>query len=192
MPPRLQLDPGEFAKAMGVFKKLLKAKRPSGEMLLGFKDGLLTVENSGIASTIPAQGEWDGEARVSAVFVLTLVPQLRAQVPTELFVADGELQIRQGSTVWGQKCAWHAGVRPDDGLAFNAGLTEVVAFSLRHSEEEIERLGQRKAVDDARARFEKLVEAAAKALSPLDIFPSDLRPWLEEAIRGRDRQSDGR
>ncbi len=88
MAPSLSVSRGELVEALKMMAAFSRGKQ-GAETALAFASGQLTLKTGVIRKTAPADGTWDGEARVSSRWLFSLRTTLgdMEQVP---FRIDGD------------------------------------------------------------------------------------------------------
>src|SRR2546423_7030970 len=103
MPPSLQIRQKDLKEPFRLLKKLCRPERDE-EAIISFDDRVLHVDLGGMTVTIPAIGEWPGQARIPGTFILHLAQVPPTIDPVCVYVEDGRIHF--GSTSVG--CSWQA------------------------------------------------------------------------------------
>lgn len=159
---RLELEVADLAAALRPFKKLPKAKLGKfGDALFGFQAGVLRIEAAGIAGSAAAEGEWPGEARVPAAFLVGLARWVPSSGRAELYVQDGKLSFRTGSLSMDKECRWETSERSSIQLPMHPTLRHLAQIAMSYTTDEIERAGATAPVTEAKEKAEALIAKAS-------------------------------
>ena len=170
VPTRLEVAKADFVEELTRLGKVL-GRRDCADAVLRFEDGRLRISIGGAEVGIAAQGDWQGEARVSAAWIRILAKVPPAMDPVVVQVAGGRMRIGSSSNV----CAWQVPGAAVIEVPLAMGLRERLQLVARYSDADLVKSGLAPMVADARAELEKRIASATRQLGPLGITAADLR-----------------
>lgn len=175
--PSLTVERQTLLKALQVLKKSATPQKDE-KALLGFADGMLIINVTGMRASIAAEGEWPGEARVDAAMLLRMSRAVPPGDPVIISIADGTLAINTFHIA----CAWQdAGWRVPF-LPRNPTLLDLLRLPYDAFPQEIEASGLGEAVQNAVKERNKRINQALAILSPLGVTLEDLLSIIENCI----------
>jgi hypothetical protein len=182
-PPSVELAADNLFDAMRDLAKLVKV-RQHPQSVLGFGEGMLSIEAGGMAVKVPATGVWPGEARADTAFLLGLSRGLPRSQRLRLSVENGRLTVHGASgPKFSSGCIWQPTAPSSIQLPINATLVDFLRVGLEYSKEDIAAAGVEHEVDEARRRATTLVDRAAETLAPLNISKAALAQFVRAQIR---------
>ena len=177
MTPTLKVSRTEFQRALKLLRKHA-TPHATEEAVMSFAEGMLTISVTGMEAALAAEGEWPGEARVSAGVLLRLSSVLPAGDPVALSVRDGRLYIG----VTGFTCVWQEKTWRPVFLPANPTLKDVLRLRDEAFPAEIEAAGLKGVVEDAERKRDDLIMKAAAILQPLEVTETDLAEVVLQSI----------
>lgn len=168
----------DFDASFTLIRKLCKAS-PEGEAVLSFDGECLHIELGGMGVTPAARGEWPGQARVRARFILALAKVPPSGEAIEFRVEDG--RIRVGTTV--ANCVWQPAWSRCIELPENASRADVLALPLQYEHDDIEASGYANALKEAEEWRDDRIADALTALRDLGVTREDIEALAHEALR---------
>lgn len=178
MTQSLEVSRQEFAEGLRAVTRFTSVKY-KGDAILSFQSGFLRLDLNGATSEVPAEGAWEGEARVAGSSLVRLVRSLPPGDPLHLRVDDGRFRIENFSL----PCFWQAEQSATIELPIDAPLPVILALPLDHTEKEIDAAGLSNVLLQAKATRNHLIGQAAPVLKPLGVRSSDLLALVDELTR---------
>lgn len=169
-PARLEVNRAMFLAELARVAKIL-GRRKEGDALLSYRDGELKLRVGGAECVIPAEGRWQGEARVSYSWLKAIGKVPPPGDPIVILVSGGRIRIGSSSIT----CSWQAPSKSTIDVPLNMGLVERLRLGMTHSEEDLKRSGLASTVTDARNELDKLITKAQAQLAPFGVTATDLR-----------------
>lgn len=169
-----------FVFAMKMLRSLGKPRK-GAEAVISFVDGCVNIRLDSGATGCPAEGEWVGEVRVPALFIISLISVPPGSDPVVIRFADGRLHVG-GSSILGE---WQSPPSAAVWLPANACLGEILSLQNKYSEDDITRSGLDEVVESATEEAEKKILIASAALEQLGVEPYDVREMVEAIIKER-------
>ena len=173
----LSMDWLAFMNNLRAASRVLRAK-VGDEALLSYDGACLHVEFAGGGFTVPARGNWPGQVRIPATWLMVLVKMPPKRDPIVFCREDGRLHLESSSVSCVEQSNWRAAIQ----VPVNASSPMLVALSLRYEDEEIAASGLTAQVKDAHDQFKRKLRSAAKALEPYGVTEKVLRPWVENIV----------
>jgi len=163
------------------------ARRASGDAAWSFADGALTIEWTGVTSTMSGVGAGEGTVRVPSARMQGLAKMVFAEGDLTVRVHDGRLYLGSFSfEVDGGRAAPSAVPQL---LPVSPKLRDVLLLPYRHDASAIEAAGLSDTVTQALLTRGKHVLQACAALGPLGISPHAVEAFVDNhlaaAARGR-------
>ena len=172
---RLQIKQQNLKEPFRLLKRLCRPERDE-EAIVSFDDQVLHIDLGGMTVTIPAVGEWPGQARIPGSFILTLAKVPPTTDPVVVSVDDGRFYF--GSTSVG--CSWQAPWRALIQLPMNPKIKLILALRSKFTEEEIRESGWSERLKSAEAYRDHVCETIAQRLADLGVRPEDVRRMIDE------------
>lgn len=164
------------------FRLLLKTRKRKlkvcDEAVLSYDGACLHFALSGITVAVPAVGTWPGQARLPGRVILGLAEVPPTHDPVVLAVEQDRLTFGTTSV----PCVWQSAWLSQIDMPANAAILHYLALRQTHTNEEIMQSGLSAAVKDAEVKRDRIIGAALKSLSRLDITETDLRRLLDTKI----------
>ncbi|GMV79771.1 MAG: hypothetical protein AMXMBFR7_09550 [Planctomycetota bacterium] len=176
--PELKLSRTDFEDLLRSVKRVRKLIEKD-DAVLTFDGQQLKVTMKGLTVSMPAEGAWDGQARVVAKFLIGLIGT-KVKGETVSIRIDQGLISANGMSI---KCVWSEGQSRQAILPFGATLPYLLQFAEKYTAEEIEQAGLTEKVATAKARRDQLMDQAIKCLEELGISESRLREFVDVQIR---------
>ena len=177
MSPWLLVDREEFVQALRLLAKQAKRKNV-GDAIFGYSDGMLRVYVGGVSATAAATGDWSGQARVFAGFVLAAAAIDLTEVQVSLRVEGIRLCLERFSA----DCVWQTDESELIRLPINPSVLDILALTLGRSASDIRRSGIEAATRTAEERRDTLIGQAIASLTPLGVTPTEVNEVVERAI----------
>lgn len=167
-----------FLAAMRPLRRFVKRKDP-GEAIISMEGEDLFISAMGVSTAMPAVGEWAGEVRIPARFVLALAVVPPSGDPLTIEVAEGRLRIGSLSISCTLSDSWMSEIP----LPLDATPAQILSLRFQYSPERIEKAGlaKRLAAEDAAAM--KRIMKAWKELEPLGVKVEDLKTLVKETLK---------
>ncbi|PKO19414.1 hypothetical protein CVU37_04280 [candidate division BRC1 bacterium HGW-BRC1-1] len=169
-----------FVSAMKMLRSLGRPRK-GAEAVISFLDGCVNIRLDSGVTGCPAEGEWVGEVRVPASFIISLISVPPTGDPVVIRNADGRLCVG-GSSI---DCTWQSPPGAAVWLPANASLGEILSLQNKYSEDDISRAGLDAVVESATEEAEKKILIASDALEELGVEPYDVREMVEAIIKER-------
>ena len=184
MTASLFIPRSELMQSLGMIRKLCKPKRGE-EAVLSFDGQCLHIELGGMGVTPAARGDWKGQARVGATFILGLAKAPPAGDVIEFRVEDGDLRI--GTTIL--PCKWQPAWSRSIELPENPTDDQILALPLQHEMSEIISSGYENLLKDAEERRDEAVSKALKFIARFGVTHEELENLVIAAIQRRHSES---
>ena len=181
MTPSLQIKLKDLKEPFRLLKKLCKPERDE-EAIISYDDQCLHIDLGGMTVTIPAIGEWPGQARIPGTFILTLAKVPPTADPVLVSVDNGRFHF--GSTSIG--CVWQPPWSAMIELPMNPNYNMILALRSKYTEEEIQASGWSERMKTVEAYLDHVCETIAKRLSGFGVRPDDVRRMIEECVARED------
>jgi hypothetical protein len=171
------VESADFLETLRTFKGLRHSQHQEDALL--FMEGSdLVITLAGAAASMPVVGNWVGEVRIAAGFVLTLALKPPTGNRLRLFVKDGRFFIDKLSVACTTQNAW----RSEISLPLNADLLTVLKLPFSFPPDRIERAGLAARVAAAEDEAKRLLLQAEKVLKPLQITQAELMQVLTRRL----------
>lgn len=178
MTPTLKMPRAELLNAMRVLRKNANVLTKE-EVVLGYRDGCMTIALAGMGASVTAEGEWPGEARLRANVFLDLSLLLPKGDPLSLSVENGFLHIGLASF----SCVWQEKQKRELVLPANPTLIDVLRLANEFTPAEIEATGVKEAITEALQKRDALTRKAAEPLKVLGVTEDDLAELVAQCVR---------
>jgi len=169
---------GYFKQAMKFFVRFEKEKRPPDAMI-SFSDGYLVFEAEGEAAVIRAEGEWNGRAWISTLYLAAFYRAPPVEKEVVILYDDGRLRISTLSI----KCRWETLSQNFIKRVEQPELIDLVAFDRTMPRAEIYAAGLAGRVLFAQKEKTKLIKRAAKTLEPFGISEGDIAELVDIRVQ---------
>src|SRR5437762_2004338 len=133
MTPNLQIKHKNLKEPFRLLKKLCRPERDE-EAIISFDDQVLHVDLGGMTVTIPAVGEWPGQARIPGSFILSVATLPPTADPLIVRVEDGRFYFGSASV----GCVWQPPWSALIELPMNPKIKMILALRSKYSDEEIQ------------------------------------------------------
>lgn len=167
-----------FLAAVRPLRKFVKRKDP-GEAIISMEGEDLSIAAMGVATAMPAAGEWAGEVRVPARFVLMLAVAPPEGDPLTVEVRDGRFRIGSLSIACELSDSWKSEIP----LPIDATPVQILRLRLQYSPHRIEKAGLSKRVAAEEEKAMSMINKAWKELQPLGVTPEDLKRLVVDTLR---------
>lgn len=172
---RLAVAKDDFIQELKRLAKVLGRRRNAADALLRYEEGQLRISIGGAEVGMTAQGQWQGEARVSAAWLRAFAKVPPPQDPVVIQVEGSRMRIG-GSSI---ACQWQVPGAATVEIPLNLDLRERIRLAFSHPHAELEKSGLAPMVVEARAELEKRIAAAAQQLAPCGVTETDIRLLVE-------------
>jgi hypothetical protein len=153
-------------------------RRRSGDADLALRDGVLWIAVAEGEVGVSATGNWPTRVRLSFGPLLRLTKVLPDLDPVPIVIGEGRLRIDRFS----MDCEVLEGALPQICLPAAPSLADRLRLRHQYTDEEIQRSGLAKFVEDAEAERDDLLQKAMSHLRRLDVKPAALRRFVQECI----------
>ena len=175
---RLSVARPALDEAFRLLRKLCKPKRDE-EAVLSFDGACLHIECAGMTVAPGATGNWPGQVRIPADFLMMLVKMPPAGDPIEVRIEDGRVHVGSSSIGCKTQSAWSKQLE----LPMNATFADILALHLQHTPQEIEAAGYSKMVAQAKDSADRKIDRIASQLKDFMVEPEELRTFLYGSMR---------
>lgn len=168
----------ELLSSFGLIRRLCKP-RCGEEAVLSFDGQCLHIELGGMGVTPPARGEWSGQARVAAIFIVALAKVPPSGDTIEFRVENGELHI--GTSV--AACVWQPAWSRSIDLPENASDEQILALPLQYEMPEIIASGYERLLQRAEKKRALAIAKALAAVSEFGVTREEIQALVLGAFR---------
>ena len=175
---RLAVPRPDLEEAFRLVRKLCRPKHGE-EAVLSFGGACLHIDCAGMTLMPGAQGDWPGQVRFPARFLLMLARLPPAGDPIEFSVKQGCLHVGSCSVSCTLQPVWSKSID----LPMNTDLAEILALPLTYTPEEIAASGYSRVVDRVRFLADRRLARAARELKCFRVEPVELREWAYATLR---------
>ncbi len=149
------------------------------ESIVTFQDQRVTFSCFGEDISIPATGEWPGEARVAMRFLKSVSPALPGRESVTMYVDLGRFHVGPSST----KCVWQETGGRVIRLSEEPSSRDALRLLRSHTREQIEASGLGIVVRDAERDRDVVMARASQSLRSLGVTSDDVHALVDGVMR---------
>ena len=173
----------EFAQALKTLQVAAKGKNPP-QLLVRCEAGALVLQVGGVTVTLPGEGSFTGQARLSARAIKALSQALPDDDP--LPVSRHTEPDRLGIGSLRLQCHWdEIDSTPVKPPPLDAPDLDLLKWAQSTTQQEIDHLGYGEVIIAARKRLIERVEKAYYSLKHYGFTRDEIRTMVEQAIQGK-------
>jgi hypothetical protein len=175
---RVEIDRKEFLLAMKTFKK---ARLRHGPAVMAFGGSIFSIDADSVVATMKAQGQWEGQARISIHLLKAFVEAPPSGDPI-VVRCDGQF-LSFGTTK--VACNWVQAVPMPPGVPQDRTPLALLALERMMPRASVVRGELASEVKEANELLAKRLASAALTLSEFGVSDADLADLVNEKIRRR-------
>ncbi len=176
--PSLNVTQADLIKAFKAVGKYFK-KKTCDDVFFSFNDNKLNIRSPEICVTIPAIGDWSGQAIVSARFIKAFVLEPPVSDPVNIKIIDSSMVIETLSV----PCIWNS--IPCVGIVLPpfSESKVVLSVSYNYTPEEIRKSGLTEIVSLVEKKRDLCISKAHEHLEIFGVSQNDIRQLIDEKIK---------
>lgn len=182
MNAELTVNRDEFVAALKSVARFGRAN-PKAQAVLTFDGAAFAIEVPGVSAAAAATGQWRGQARVSAHFLVAQAEMPQDTDPFRIRIENGRLYVNTSSI----EAVWEEAADDHIWLPMNAPLKMVLSVAYHHTPDAITKSGLTDMVDAAKKERDKRLGKAAEALSEFGVTRAELRAIVDAKMRATER-----
>jgi hypothetical protein len=155
------------------------------ESIVTFQDQRVIFSCFGEDTSIPATGEWPGEARVGMPFLRSVSPALPGRESVTMYVDLGRFHIGKSST----KCVWQEAGGRVIRLSEEPSPRDALRLLRSHTRDQIEASGLDAVVRTAERDRDEMSLRATQSLRSLGVTSDDVHALVEGVVHAEEHRS---